>query len=210
MQQTAVTTRRAESFSLLGSAEPSLFERLVPMANIWHKSAAVVIGIALVSLLAQARFFLPDNPVPITLQGFGVLMLGGVLGWRLGLVSAIGYYLVGMAGLPVFAKGGEGWDYVIHGATGGYLIGFILAAGVIGFLSQRGWNRGRSLWPMLIGSLLIYVPALIWLTVFDFGWPAEGSLFSGALYPFRPGDSLKLMAAAAATGGLWRLVDSKR
>jgi biotin transport system substrate-specific component len=163
-----------------------------------------------VSLLAQARFFLPDNPVPITLQGFGVLMLGGILGWRLGLVSAIGYYFGGLAGLPVFANGGEGWDYVIHGVTGGYLLGFILAVGVVGYLSQRGWNRGRSLWPMLIGSLLIYVPALIWLSVFDFSWPAEGKLFSAALYPFLPGDILKLMAAAALTGGLWRLADRRR
>lgn len=210
MQQTAVRAHQAKPFSLLGPAEPSLFEKLVPTATIWHKSAAVVIGIALVSILAQARFFLPDNPVPITLQGFGVLMLGGVLGWRLGLVSALGYYLVGMAGLPVFAKGGEGWDYVIHGVTGGYLLGFILAAGVVGFLSQRGWNRGRSLWPMLIGSLLIYVPALIWLSVFDFTWPAEGKLFSAALYPFLPGDILKLMGAAAVTGGLWRLADRRR
>jgi len=210
MQQTAVTAKRAEPFSLLGPAEPSLFERLVPAATVWHKSAAVVIGIIAVALLAQARFFLPDNPVPITLQGFGVLMLGGVLGWRLGLASAFGYYLVGMAGLPVFASGGEGWDYVIHGVTGGYLLGFILAAGVIGLLSQRGWNRGRSLWPMLIGSLLIYAPAIIWLSVFDFSWPAEGKLLSSALYPFLPGDILKLMAAAAVTGGLWRLADSKR
>lgn len=210
MQQTAVRAHQAKPFSLLGPAEPSLFEKLVPSTTTWHKSAAVVIGIALVSILAQARFFLPDNPVPITLQGFGVLMLGGVLGWRLGLVSALGYYLVGMAGLPVFAKGGEGWDYVIHGVTGGYLLGFILAAGVVGFLSQRGWNRGRSLWPMLIGSLLIYVPALIWLSVFDFTWPAEGKLFSAALYPFLPGDILKLMGAAAVTGGLWRLADRRR
>ena len=210
MQQTAVTTARAETFFLLGPAEPSLLERLVPMTNMWRKTTAVLIGIALVSLLAQARFFLPDNPVPITLQGFGVLMLGGVLGWRLGLVSALGYYVVGMAGLPVFAMGGEGWDYVIHGATGGYLIGFIVATGVIGFLSQRGWNRGRGLWPMLIGSLLIYAPALVWLTVFDFGWPAEGKLLSAGLYPFLPGDILKLMAAAAVTGVLWRLADSKR
>jgi len=210
MQQTAVTARRSEPFSLLGAAEPSLFERLVPAANAWHKSAAVVVGIVLVSLLAQARFFLPDNPVPITLQGFGVLMLGGVLGWRLGLTSAIGYYLVGMAGLPVFANGGEGFDYVIHGVTGGYLLGFILSAGVIGYLSQRGWNRGRSLWPMMIGSLLMYAPALVWLSVFDFSWPAEGKLLSQALYPFLPGDILKLMAAAAVTGGLWRLADSKR
>ena len=210
MQQTAVTDRRVDSFTLLGPSEPSLFERLVPRATIWHQVAAVVIGIALVSLLAQVKFSIPDNPVPVTLQGFGVLMLGGVLGWRLGLISTIGYYLVGMVGLPVFANSGEGWDYVIHGVTGGYLLGFVLSAGVIGFLSQRGWNRGRSLWPMLIGSLLIYAPALIWLTVFDFSWPAEGKLLSSALYPFLPGDILKLMAAAAVTGGLWRYADSRR
>ena len=210
MQQTAVTAHRTKPLSLLGPAEPSLLERLVPNATAWQKSAAVVLGIVLVSLFAQARFFIPDNPVPITLQGFGILMLGGVLGWRLGVTSAIGYYLLGMAGLPVFAKGGEGWDYVIHGATGGYLLGFILAAGVVGYLSQRGWNRGRSLWPMMLGSLLIYAPALVWLSVFDFGWPAEGKLLSQALYPFLPGDILKLMAAAAVTGGLWRYADSKR
>jgi biotin transport system substrate-specific component len=210
MQQTAVPAHISKPFSLLGPLEAPLLERLIPGANIWHKSAAVVIGVILVSLLAQARFFIPDNPVPITLQGFGVLMLGGVLGWRLGLFSAIGYYLIGMAGLPVFARGGEGWDYVIHGVTGGYLLGFVLATGVIGYFSQRGWNRGRSLWPMLIGSLLIYVPALIWLTVFEFSWPAEGELLSSALYPFIAGDVLKLMAAAAVTGGLWRVVDSRR
>ncbi len=210
MQQTAVPARQVKPLSLLGPLEVPLLERLIPGANIWHKIAAAVIGIIVVSLLAQVRFYIPDNPVPITLQGFGVLMLGGVLGWRLGLASAIGYYLVGMAGLPVFARGGEGWDYVIHGVTGGYLLGFVLAAGVIGYLGQRGWNRGRVLWPMLIGSLLIYAPALIWLTVFDFSWPAEGQLLSGALYPFIPGDVLKLMAAAAVTGGLWRIVDSRR
>ena len=137
-------------------------------------------------------------------------MLGGVLGWRLGMASAIGYYLVGMAGLPVFANSGEGWNYVIHGPTGGYLIGFILSAGLVGFLSQRGWNRGRILWPMLIGSLVIYVPALIWLSVFDFTWPAEGQMMSSGMYQYIPGDVLKLMAAAAVTGGLWKIADKKR
>ena len=211
MQHTAITPPQYGPLTLIGPAEPSLLDRLVPGATVWHKSAAVIVGIALVSLLAQARFYLPEIPlVPVTLQGFGVLMLGGVLGWRLGLASAIGYYLVGMAGLPVFANSNEGWDYVIHGATGGYLLGFILAAGVVGYLSQRGWNRGRSLWPMLLGSLLIYLPALIWLSVFDFGWPADGELFSSGMYPFMPGDIVKLMAAAAITGGLWRYVDSKR
>ncbi|MCZ6538803.1 MAG: biotin transporter BioY [Chloroflexi bacterium] len=210
MQQTAAPAGWYGPLTLIGPAEPPLFDHLVPGAKPWHKLAAVGVGIILVSLLAQARFYLPDNPVPITLQGFGVLMLGGVLGWRLGLASAIGYYLVGMAGLPVFANSNEGWDYVIHGATGGYLLGFVLSAGVVGYLSQRGWNRGRSLWPMLLGSLLIYLPALIWLSVFDFGWPADGELFSAALYPFMPGDIVKLMAAAAVTGGLWRVVDNRR
>ncbi len=210
MQQTAVHGKQAKPYSLLGPVEPSLFERLVPKATVWHKSAAVVAGVLLVALLAQIRFFLPDNPVPITLQGFGVLMLGGVLGWRMGLASAAAYYLVGTAGLPVLANGGAGWEYAIQGVTGGYLLGFILSAGVIGYLSQRGWNRGRSLWPMLIGSLIIYIPALIWLSVFDLPWPAEGELFSAALYPFIPGDVLKLMAAAAVTGGMWRLVDRRR
>jgi biotin transporter BioY len=63
---------------------------------------------------------------------------------------------------------------------------------------------------MLIGSLLIYAPAMIWLSVFDFSWPTEGKMLSSALYPFLPGDILKLMAAAAVTGGLWRFADSKR
>ena len=217
MQQIAVTARRYGPLTLVGPAEPSLLDRLVPGATVWHKSAAVVIGIIMVSLLAQARFYLPENPlVPITLSGFGVLMLGGVLGWRLGLASAIGYYLVGMAGLPVFANSNEGWDYVIHRATGGYLLGFILSTGVVGYLSQHGWNRGRALWPMLIGSLIVYVPALIWLSTRDFFtpsgnlWPAEGKLLSDALYPFIAGDTLKLVAAAAVTGGLWRYVDHRR
>jgi len=210
MQQGAVVTKPTQPLSLLGPAEPALIERLIPGLNLWQKSVAMVAGVALVALLAQVRFFIPDNPVPITLQGFGILMMGGVLGWRLGLASAALYYIVGLVGVPVFAKGGNGWEYVMEGVTGGYLIGFVLSAAVVGYLSQRGWNRGRSLWPMMIGSLLIYVPALIWLTFFDFSWPAEGRLLSSAVYPFIPGDTLKLIAAAIALGAMWRLVDRKR
>lgn len=210
MQTAVVTSHRRGPLALMGPAEPSLFDRLVPGAGARQKAAAVATGIVVVALLAQARFYLPDNPVPITLQGFGVLMLGGVLGWRLGLASAIGYYLVGAVGLPVFASGNGGWDYAVLGVTGGYLIGFILSAGAVGYLSQHGWNRGRGLWPMLLGSLLIYLPALIWLSVFDFSWPADGELFSSAVYPFMAGDIVKLMTAAAVTGGLWRFVDNRR
>ena len=197
------------SIERVGRRTPSLFDSLFPTARTWHRIIAVVAMAGLVAGLAQARFYLPDNPVPITFQTFGVLLTGGVLGLRWGLASAVLYYLVGMAGVPVFQNGGNGWAYVAHGATGGYLLGFILATGLTGYLSERGWNRERSLWPMTISALLIYGPALIWLTVFDFGWPAEGKLFSSAMYPFIPGDVVKLLLAAVTVGVLWRVADGR-
>lgn len=194
-------------FSFLDERGPSLFDSLFPRAQVWHRVAAAMLFVALTAGLAQARFYLPDNPVPITFQTFGVLLTGGVLGWRWGLLSAVAYYLIGMSGVPVFQGGHSGWEYVAQGVTGGYLLGFILATGVVGYLSQRGWNRGRSLWPMLVSALLVYGPGLIWLAAFDFGWPKEGELFSAGMYPFIPGDVIKLMLAALATGLLWRIAD---
>lgn len=194
-------------FSFLDERGPSLFDSLFPLAQVWHRVAAAMLFVALTAGLAQARFYLPDNPVPITFQTFGVLLTGGVLGWRWGLLSAVAYYLIGMSGVPVFQGGHSGWEYVAQGVTGGYLLGFILATGVVGYLSQRGWNRGRSLWPMLVSALLVYGPGLIWLAAFDFGWPKEGELFSAGMYPFIPGDVIKLMLAALATGLLWRIAD---
>lgn len=195
--------------SLAGKRSPSLFDSLFPQANTWHRLTAAVAMAGLTALLAQGRFFLPDNPVPITFQTYGVLMTGGLLGLKWGLASAVIYYLAGMAGLPVFQSGGNGWQYVAHGVTGGYLLGFILATGVTGFLSERGWNRGASLWPMTISALLVYGPGLIWLAVFDFGWPAEGQLFSSGMYPFIPGDVVKLMLAALTVGVLWKVADNR-
>jgi biotin transport system substrate-specific component len=207
--RTAHTGARA-ALRLLDAPGPSLLEALVPGIRPWQKALAAAAFIGLVAGLARVRFYLPDNPVPITLQTLGILLMGGVLGWRWGLVSAVGYFLIGMAGVPVFQGGGNGWHYVTGTVTAGYLLGFVLAAGLVGFLSQRGWNRGRALWSMLLGALAVYVPALIWLSVFDFDWPKPGALFSGAMYPFIPGDLVKLMGASLVTGGLWRIADSRR
>jgi len=194
---------------LLEDESPSLMESCILGIGLRGKVAVTIAFIIGLALLAQGKFYLPDNPVPITFQTFGVLMMGGVLGWRWGAVGAVGYYLVGMAGLPVFASGNNGWDYIAHGATGGYLLGFILATILVGFLSQHGWNRSRSLWPMLLGGLALYIPALIWLSVFDFGWPADGELFSSAMYPFIPGDLVKLMLASVVVGAAWKYVDHR-
>jgi biotin transport system substrate-specific component len=187
---------------------PSLFDTAFPRANALHRLMAAALFIGVTAGLARVRFFLPDNPVPVTLQTLGVLLTGAVLGWRWGLVSAAGYYLIGMAGAPVFQGGGNGWKYVT-GATGGYLLGFILATGLVGYMSQRGWTRARALWPAAIGAVAVYLPALLWLTVFDLGWPRPGELISSAVYPFIPGDLLKLLAAGAATGALWVIVDAR-
>ncbi|MBM3959256.1 MAG: biotin transporter BioY [SAR202 cluster bacterium] len=197
-------------WSIFGEAGPTLLEALIPGIRPAQKALVAIAFIGLVVALARVRFYLPDNPVPITLQTFGILMAGGVLGWRWGLVSVVGYYLLGMAGVPVFQGGGNGWHYVTATVTAGYLLGFILAVPVVGYISQRGWDRGRVIWPMLIGTLVIYIPALIWLSVFDFGWPKPGQLFSGALYPFIPGDLVKLIAASLVTGGLWRIADNRQ
>ena len=192
-----------------GRWNPSLLDTLLPSLTLWQKLAIAVLFIGLLVALGRVRFYLPDNPVPITLQTFGVLLTGGILGWRWGLFAIAGWYLLGMAGLPVFKDGGNGWAYVSAGVTGGYLIGFIVAGWVVGVLAQRGWTHSRSLWPMLLGNLLIYLPGLLWLHFNDFGWPAEGELFKSGMYPFIPGDLVKLMAASIVTGALWNVASRR-
>ena len=212
MQSTAVARQApglVKAIALTGSRSPSLFDRLFPSAKTYHRVIAMIAMVAVTAGVAQMRFYLPENPVPVTFSTFGVLMTGGLLGFRWGLASALLYYFVGMAGMPVFQGANGGWDYVTNSPTGGYLIGFILASALVGFLSQRGWNRGKSLWPMLVAMLIVYVPGLIWLEVKDLGWPAEGELFSAGMYPFIPGDVVKVMLSALAVGALWRVADHR-
>ncbi|MDA1189305.1 MAG: biotin transporter BioY, partial [Chloroflexi bacterium] len=146
VNKSATAVVQAKPWSLLGKPGPSLLESLWPDINTVQKLAISLVMVGILVGLARARFFLPDNPVPITFQTFGVLAIGGVLGWRWGTFSILVYYFLGMAGAPVFQGGGNGWHYLSATATAGYIIGFILATATVGFLSQRGWNRGRSLW----------------------------------------------------------------
>ena len=212
MQSTAVARQApglVKAIALTGARGPSLFDSLFPSAKMLHRAIAAIAMVAVTAGAAQARFYLPENPVPITLSTFGVLLTGGLLGFRWGVLSALLYYFLGMAGLHLFQGGNGGWDYVTSSPTGGYLIGFIFASALTGFLSQRGWNRGRSLWPMLLATLIVYVPGLIWLSVKDLSWPAEGKLFSQAMYPFIPGDIVKVMLASLTVGLLWRIADHR-
>ena len=106
-----------------------------------------------------------------------------------------------MAGIPVFQGGNGGWDYSL-GVTGGYLIGFLLSSFVVGILVNKGLNGSKSIWAYIIGTLTVYIPALIWLSVFDFSWPEEGMLLSQGVYPFLIGDMIKAIIASLFTVGL--------
>jgi biotin transporter BioY len=177
-------------------------------AYVLRNIALVLVFAAIVALCGRARFYLPDNPVPITLQTFAVLLTGASLGSRLGLASIVLFYLVGMAGVPVFQGGNNGWDYVSSSATGGYLIGFIAATYVTGFLAERGWDRRHVMWALIIGNFTIYVPGLLWLGAKDFV-PWEDVLSKG-MYPFIVGDLLKLMMVGIVLPAAWAVVNLRK
>ena len=195
---------------------PSLFEWLAPDAKLVHKIAAAAVCIAFIVICTKIRFYLPDNPTPITLQTFGILAAVSLLGCTWGFYTVLGYLLIGVLGFPAFANQpfeltspAIGWSYVT-GVTGGYLIGFLLAAIVAGSLSKMGFNRSNSLWAIVLGGLAIYFPAIIWLAIGDFGWPPEGRLLMDGMYIYLPGDILKVLAASILVAGLWKFADNRR
>ena len=158
-------------------------------------------GTALIWLSAKVQ--VPFYPVPITMQTFVVLAIGMAYGWRLGGATLLLYLAQGAAGLPVFAKGG-GIAYMM-GGTGGYLLGFVLAAALVGWLAERGWDRNvaTTALAMLIGSVVIYLPGLLWLGAI-FTW--EKPILEWGLYPFLIGDAFKLALAAAVMPLAWKAV----
>ena len=198
---------------------------LATRAPAWARDAALIAGGVILLILGAriafelpavslGRFYVPDNPyVPVTLQTFGVLFTSAALGARRGLSATAIYLLLGAVGLPVFASERGGMETffalesgrLVLGATGGYLVGFLLASAVVGALAQRGWDRrlGGSLGAMLIGTLLIYAVGLAWLALaLD---ASVTDVLPFGLYPFVPGDVIKLLLAAGALPLGWHL-----
>lgn len=160
---------------------------------------------AFVALAAQVRIYLPFTPVPITAQTLAVLVTGAVLGSRRGLLSQLLYFGAGAAGLPVFQGFHGGFSY-LQGATAGYLVGFVLAAYVVGLLAERGWDRRYLALPMLmVGNVILFIPGLLWLWVF-LGFAPWGKVLALGLLPFIPGDLVKLALGAIALPSAWALV----
>jgi biotin transport system substrate-specific component len=169
--------------------------------RVWA-SVAGVVGFALLTAVgANIAIPLPGTPVPITLQTFFVLLAGITLGPRLGLASMAFYLLLGTTGYHVFALGSVGLA-TVFGATGGYLIGFVLAQPLLGWLAQRGrGHRTAILGAALAGNAIIFAAGLLWLSLWlGTGWWQTLAL---GLWPFVPG-GIAMTVGAAAVGPVAR------
>ena len=156
-------------------------------------------------IFLTAQVYIVRTPVPLTGQTFGVLIVGGALGARRGFAAVALYVLLGLVGLPFFAEG-KGGSAVILGATGGYLIGFIVAGAIVGRLAELGWDRhiGGAIGMMLIGSVVIYAIGLPWLAAVLHLSPADA--IAAGLTPFIAWDLAKLAVAAGIFPTAWWLI----
>lgn len=182
---------------------------------LWIKRAAMFAGgVAALTLSAKTTILL--EPVPVTLQVLVVMAIGLGYGARMGALTVLAYLALGAAGEPVFAGTpvkGVGLPYML-GSTGGYLMGFVAAAGVVGWLADRGWDRNvlTTVVALALGLVALYIPGVLWLA---YGFPitALGAEFSGfgiakglewGVLPFIWIDALKLSLAAIAFPAVWR------
>jgi biotin transport system substrate-specific component len=182
---------------------PVTLADLLPRTRL--RSVGLVVGFALLTAAAaQLRIALPFTPVPITGQTFAVLLTGAALGWRLGASSQLLYVALGAVGLPFYAGGERGWE-VATGATGGYLVGFVLAAALVGALAQRRHDRTllTAVPAMLAGTAIIYACGVAWLA-HVLSVDATRAMELG-LVPFVIGDALKLLLAGALLPIAWRI-----
>lgn len=170
----------------------------------WRRSGlarSVILAVAGSALLAvSAKVQVPFWPVPMTMQSLVVLMIGVAYGSRLGAATVALYLAEGAAGLPVFAGVVAGPAYMA-GPTGGYLLGFVLAAALTGWLAERGWDRsiGRTMVTLSLGHVLLFVPGVLWLAVL-FDWTKA---IAFGLTPFIAATVVKTAIGVALVGAFW-------
>ncbi len=167
----------------------------------------------LTAVSAQLTIHLPL--VPITGQTFSVLLTGALLGPRLGALTMLLYLGEGLVGLPVFAEGHSAWTPstlialpTILGPSAGYLFSYPFAAGLVGWLAERGWDRkpGTMLAAMLLSSIIIFIFGAVWLARFV----GASHAFTVGVLPFLPGDTLKALLAAGLLPAGWKMLGVKR
>ncbi len=179
------------------------------------RDVALVVGFSvLTAVAAQFSIHLGFTPVPITGQTFVVLLSGTALGWQRGLASQALYWIAGLA-MPFawYSEGTHGWS-TGTGSTAGYLFGFVVAAGLVGYLAERRQDRNlaTSIPAMLAGTAVIYFFGVLWLA-YKLNVPIEGSDGANAIAygvtPFLVGDLFKLIVAGALTPLAWNFIDKR-
>lgn len=171
----------------------------------WLYDAALVLGGSwIIALSARLALPIPWSPVPITGQTLAVLLVAALLGSRRGALAVLATIAQGVAGLPVFAGGAVGMARLL-GPTGGYLLGFVAAAALVGWLAERGWDRrvATTIAAMLAGNAVIYLFGALWLASWVGGLAM--AIKSGVL-PFLLGDLVKILIAAALLPAGWRII----
>jgi biotin transport system substrate-specific component len=163
----------------------------------------IICGSLLVGISAKIRVYLPFTPVPVTGQTFVVLMLGALFGSYRGALTMLAYLLEGVLGLPVFTS--VTGAAALFGPTGGYLVGFIVAAYIVGRLAEMGWDRRvlTTVAALLIGDAVLLAFGFVWLTLL---LADVKTAFIAGVVVFLPGDILKITLAAAILPVSWKLM----
>jgi biotin transport system substrate-specific component len=191
---------------------PTLVRPASRSAALAADAVLVALGVALIALSSQVSISLePLTPVPITGQTFAVLLVGGAYGATRATATLAGYLVVGGLGFGVFADHASGWDVLrFASATGGYLVGMLVAAALVGWLADRGWDRKpwRSLPTMVLGNVVIYAFGFVWLQHAT-GMTTHQTWDAG-VQPFLWGDSIKILLAAGLLPAAWWVVDAVR
>ncbi|SMY09061.1 biotin transporter BioY [Flavimaricola marinus] len=198
--------------ALVSSNNKVLVEAYAPAegtVRLIKQAALVVAGIALLAVMAKIK--IPMWPVAISMGTFAVLTIGAAYGPRLGLVTIMGYMILGALGMDLFQNSSaevNGLTYMM-GGTGGYLVGYVLAVVLMGYAARAGWDRsvGKMALAMLAANAVMYIPGVLWLgQLYGFDQP----ILQWGLYPFLIGDALKLALAALLLPALWKLIGSAR
>lgn len=190
--------------SSITSVGPRTLADVIPGGRV-RDAVMIAGGACLVGLSALVVIPLPFTPVPLTLQTLAVLLVGSALGSVRGLASMALYLAVGMLGVGWFTQGRSGWEF----ATFGYILGFLLAAFLVGKLAERGADRSplKTAGAMALGNLAIYAVGVPWLMAYG-GYDLGKALALGVL-PFLIGDAIKIVIAAGLLPGTWKLVNSR-
>lgn len=191
-------------------------------ARLVKQAVLVVLGIAVLAIAAKIKMPMWPSPVPITMGTLAVLTIGTAYGARLGLVTIMGYMIIGALGFDVFASSSaerSGLDYMM-GGTGGYLVGYVLATLLLGALAARGWDRSvvKLAGALLLGNVVIYLFGVPWLYHIVQTGAFQPETYASVwdqtmvwgLTPYLIGDALKLALAALLIPAIWKLVGNAR